>query len=158
MKIVDDNLKTRVDQCVAKCIEIVLGENHNLKIPVSYRTDLKKVAGLAWCYSNIRIELSEQLFLENIEKFFLTTIPHEVAHILTVMLYPEAKQDHGPEWKSVMRILGIEPKRCHNYNILSCYKPGSYFRYSCSCNPHHNLTKIRHKRINLGQVYSCTEL
>jgi SprT protein len=115
---------------------------------------MRSVAGCAYTGKFKRIELSEQLFLENIESFFENTIPHEVAHILTEILYPNAKQDHGPEWKSVMRELGIEPVRCHNYDTSSCYND-TRIRYNCVCSTHHLLSKIRHNKAKLGTEYSC---
>ena len=136
-------LLKNVEKCIDESVNKIMGSlpGHELKIPFSFRTDMKGIAGRAHCYSNKRIELSEQLFLENVEEFFLHTIPHEVAHILAVILYPDAKQHHGPEWKSVMRELGVEPVRCHNYDTSSCYKD-TRFRYNCACSTHHLLSKI----------------
>ncbi len=151
---ITEHIKTRIEKCISDCVNKILS-NHELKIPFFFRTDMKGIAGLAYCYENKRIELSQQLFLENMEDFFLKTIPHEVAHILTVILYPYAKQDHGPEWKSIMRELGVQPKRCHDYDITTCFKANDRIKYACACNHTHMLTKIRHKRIKNGVEYRC---
>ena len=146
----------KIEKCISTCIISIMGVSNNLIIPVSFRTDMKGIAGLAYCYNNKRIELSEQLFLENIEEFLSDTIPHEVAHILTAILYPDAKQDHGPEWKSIMRKLGVNPRRCHKYDITSCFKSKDRIKYTCACDNYtHMLSKIRHERVKIGTIYRC---
>lgn len=121
----------------------------NLILPVTYRTDMKQVAGLAYCTS-IKIELNADLFLENLESFFVSTIPHEVAHIIATKVFPDAKQNHGPEWKSVMRSLGYVPTARHSFAPTATMKSNSLFRYTCSCDKEFFLSKIMHNKINRG--------
>ena len=129
-----------------------------LVTPVTYRTDMKTTAGFAYP-SLKRIELNATIFLANIENFFDDTIPHELAHILTRMLYPTAKQSHGPEWKSVMRNLGFSPTRCHSYDVTSINRDNAKLsRYTCQCNDGTKeffLSKILHNKINKGHFRIC---
>jgi len=70
-------------------------------------------AGKAWL-GQWRIQLNEQLCKENIEDFINDTIPHEVAHLIAYKVFGD--DGHGDGWKSVMRALGLNPSRCHNYD------------------------------------------
>lgn len=70
-------------------------------------------AGKAWL-GQWRIQLNEQLCKENIEDFMQDTIPHEVAHLIAYKVFGD--DGHGDGWKSVMRALGLNPSRCHNYD------------------------------------------
>jgi predicted SprT family Zn-dependent metalloprotease len=61
------------------------------------------------------------------------TVPHEMAHLAVGIIFPETKQRgftmdrygsirrkkrsiHGPEWQSIMRVLGAPVTRCHTYD------------------------------------------
>ena len=70
-------------------------------------------AGRAWL-GQWRIQLNEQLCKENIEDFINDTIPHEVAHLVAYKVFGD--DGHGEGWRSVMRALGLNPTRCHEYN------------------------------------------
>lgn len=41
-------------------------------------------------------------------------LPHEVAHVVQQIVYPNATQAHGPEWKFVMRELGCKFSTYHS--------------------------------------------
>ena len=70
-------------------------------------------AGRAWL-QQWRIQLNEQLCKENTEDFMNDTIPHEVAHLVAYKVFGD--DGHGEGWRSVMRALGLNPTRCHDYN------------------------------------------
>ena len=85
-------------------------------------TRLKTTAGYAR-YIEHRVEFSAELMWEHTEHFVQDTIPHEVAHILTHIIFPNAKQHHGPEWRNMLRWLrnGKEPMRFHTLvNSVHC--------------------------------------
>lgn len=109
-------------------------------------------AGLA--YTNGRVEFNEVLMERHPEEFD-TTIIHEVAHIVTFKVFPNAKQNHGPEFKRVMRMLGADnPTRCHSYDVsgLKRYNTVKRFEYVCEAGCVHSLTIHRHKTIESGKV------
>ncbi len=153
---VSQELKDRVNAKIIECTEKILGKERasRFSFPVTYRTDLKRVAGFAY-FEELRIELNEQLLLNNIETFFVTTIPHEVAHLLQAILYPAAKQVHGPEWRSIMTYLGSPISRTHSYDTSVC-TAGERFRYVCNCeNKTFKVTKILHNKMQKGQKRYC---
>lgn len=150
-------LHARVNSTVQSCIKKILGQSYELHVPVSYRKDMVRVAGRAFMTSK-KIELNEQLFLGNVDTFFSRTIPHEAAHLITKILYPKAKQAHGPEWRNVMNRLGVEDvKRCHSYDTSALVKSRVYekFTYSCACERKLSLTKIIHNKIQNGSHRAC---
>lgn len=87
--------------------------------------------------------------------FIQRTVPHEVAHVLAYHRYGKRIRPHGPEWQRIMRQLGAEPTRCHDYDVsgLSARKL-TYFRYHCGC-MEHQLSSIRHNKVAKGQHYLC---
>lgn len=95
------------------------------------------------------LRFNPELFRENRKDFLQFTVPHELAHYITRLLYGDVKP-HGKEWKSVMNLFGIEnPLRCHSYEV-------SYpWIYKCKCREH-SLSPKRHSLIVKGKrTYIC---
>lgn len=89
------------------------------------------IAGKAW-YMEHKVEFNEILALEN-SSAFETTIAHELAHLITNQVYPNAKQHHGPEFKSVMERLGYDPRTYHSYDTKSVSTKRVKVRYEYAC-------------------------
>ena len=146
-------LQLQVQEKVQECLRKVLGEDgRHFSITLAFKTGMKNVAGAAWENGN-RVDLNEEMFLTNTDVFFDEIIPHEVAHVLQFVMFPEAKRHHGKEWKVLMKMLDAPAMTYHNMDASTSDK--SLFRYSCSCGINHSLTKIRHKRIQTGKVMVC---
>lgn len=136
--------------------------NHDLSkldVKVAYRSDMRDDAGYAHTDNNEnQIEFNVYLFLSNFDKFLVDTIPHELAHVITDHVFPDAKQSHGPEWKSVMHSLGFNPVRKHTYDVSVIPGSKNKFRYVCSgCTEPMQflLTKLLHTRISAGNDRLC---
>lgn len=87
-----------------------------------------------------------------------TVIPHEVAHLLVRLLYPQKQvKPHGDEWKNVMReCFGIaNPSRTHRLSLTRRRQVARPYIYRCACGTHHRFTRIRHNRVGKGRVYFC---
>jgi SprT protein len=112
------------------------------------------VAGYA-VHSAWRIRLNPELLVANLEDFLIRTVPHELAHLACHRIYPEVyernvsamfsartgrmvfrrekREVHGPRWKEIMRVLGANPKRTHNYDVSSTRRSRkARFEYKCS--------------------------
>ncbi len=89
-------------------------------------------------------------------EFIKQTVAQEVAHIVAFVRHGSGIRPHGPEWQVIMRHFGIEPSRCHNYDISRLRtRELRRFAYLCGCS-RHELTSIRHKRAQGGGiVYLC---
>lgn len=102
------------------------------------------------------IKLNPVLLEENGQVFVDRTPVHEAAHAITKKLYPHAKA-HGHEWQSVMRKLGADTKRCHDFDTTNVTR-GDKFPYKCQCKKW-MLSSIRHLRasraIGLTGGYRC---
>jgi len=84
-------------------------------------------------------------------------VPHETAHFLAYRLHGRGIRPHGLEWQAIMRRLGADPTRCHDYDIegLSARRL-SYFDYHCDCRDH-RLSTIRHNKVRRGTSYLCRQ-
>lgn len=147
--------QVKVLEKIKECLCVVLGKDavELVRYGLSFREDMGTVAGLAYP-ETLMIELNAQLFLANKSVFLDEIIPHETAHILQFILYPEAKKPHGKEWKKIMKLLGVNPDTYHDMDMSEI--DNGYFRYTCGCKTH-SLTKRLHKRTQEGQATQCVE-
>lgn len=78
------------------------------------------------------VRLSVPLFMRATEEDRENTIIHEVAHIITFILYPKATP-HGREWQMVHRKLGKEPSRCHTIDRTGLSRKVATVKCKCKC-------------------------
>ena len=108
----------------------------------------------------LRIRLNYPLMCANPGEFFKHTIPHEVAHILSVCAHGKAGHGHGAHWRRICATLGMEDvTRCHSYDTTATRKAQRRWDYTCTC-PEHNVHKLSttlHNKIKRGtQTRRCT--
>lgn len=107
-----------------------------------------------WAYTNQNlIRLNPVLLNENGDDFINRTPGHEAAHIIANTVY--GNSGHGPNWKSVMRFLGLDPSRCHNFDTSNArVSAKSQHAYTCtSCAATVMLGPTRHKKSMQGLPY-----
>lgn len=107
--------------------------------------------------SDITLNFNMQLAVDNTENFLKQTVPHEVAHIVAEFLFGSnvKKVNHGKAWKHVMRVFGLEPNRCHQYDVSGVVKEGRYHKAKCNCRTL-MLSTTRKNRILQGKAsYTC---
>ena len=168
-KIALEKIKAIIVDCLNKAVKVF----PNLKeIPQPLVSlDLTgRTAGMHCYRSNApfphEIRINRVLLNENVEEMLTQTVPHEVAHMIVTHLFG-AERDfftrrrkvapHGKEWKMVMGVLGKEATRCHTMDTTNARTRNlRKFSYKCACNTPHNLTSIRHQRIQAGRyTLSC---
>jgi SprT protein len=107
------------------------------------------------CYKR-EIRYNPYIFSKYFEDNFNTTIPHEVAHYASDIIYGLKNiKPHGKEWKLIMRAFGADSTVTANYDLSGIpLKKQTLYTYQCSCREH-QLSSIRHNRIkkNRGQYY-----
>lgn len=154
--IVPEDLKNRVAAKVRECFVVFFGDSADrFDINIVYRDDMKNVGGYA-IFNTSTIELNSKLFLKNVDEYFSEIIPHEAAHLIADIKYPEQRHiHHGKAWKSVMRKLGHEPRRCHNLDTTHVFTKSNY-RYVCGCDGKtFSISKILHDKLKSGDVRLC---
>lgn len=87
------------------------------------------------------------------------TVPHEVAHYVTDLLYGfDHIRPHGREWQEVMRAFGLDPRAAIHHSLDLTGIPQRRQRrhaYRCACRGH-ELSTVRHARIQRRTVqYYC---
>lgn len=131
--------------------------NNEFPLPTISFTKRGKTAGTANFYRNT-LNFNMVLFRENRKEFLMRTVPHECSHLIANHLYSTGRKvkPHGREWKSVMRMLGYDPKRCHSYDTKNAtvFHKAKYV-YTCSCGDYHTVTITIHRKIENGSKYTC---
>ncbi len=112
------------------------------------RFDLKgSTAGKAWYRDrDWLIQINRDLLYLYPEQMIERTVPHEVAHLVTSAMHPVDRiKPHGTEWRSVMRTIGLEPERCHTYDVSAVrrQRAGSKWYKCIQCGRKYSLGKKR---------------
>jgi SprT protein len=108
-------------------------------------------AGMAYLGENF-IKLNRYIFEKQKADFIKRTLPHEVAHLAAFRVFRD--RGHGEGWKKVMRDFGLEPIRCHNYDVGGLKQTRTKFTYACACQKHEVGSAI-HRRVSIGVKYEC---
>ncbi len=145
----------RLDELLA-----VAAQHYQWKVlpAIEVRFDLKgKAAGQMQARGKqIILRFNPILMAQNFDHFVQVAVGHELAHAVAYLQYGKKIQPHGKEWQQVMALFELPPDRCHDYDTSqSQVRRLRRFRYRCACREH-ELTIIRHRRIQSGQQqYFC---
>jgi SprT protein len=96
------------------------------------------------------------IYMENVEKYLETTLPHELAHLVASVWY--GHRGHGFPWEKVMdEVFKAPVKRYHTYNVANVVTKKQHVHlYTCNCNKTFKLKTTTHNRIKTGQrKYFC---
>lgn len=104
--------------------------------------------GLIFSRQQREIRYNPYIFSKYFEDNYATTIPHEVAHYVTDLIYGLKNiRPHGKEWKAVMYAFGADASVTADYDLSGIpLKKLSVFTYRCDCREH-KLSSIRHNKI-----------
>ena len=109
------------------------------------------------------IRYNPYIFAKYFADNFKTTIPHEVAHYVSDIIYGLNNiRPHGKEWKAIMHAFGADASVTANYDLTGIpLKNRTLFTYRCACREH-QLGTVRHNRIkkNCTQYFckSCKQV
>ena len=128
---------------------------------VTVRFDLKgKAAGMYRVRKGERvIRYNSYLFAKYFDDNLAVTVPHEVAHYITDMVYGLRRiRPHGPEWKQLMADFGADASRTCSYDLDGIpQRVYQRFPYRCDCT-RHDLTARRHNQIqDRKKLYFCRQ-
>lgn len=80
---------------------------------------------------------------------------HEACHLVAEKISPnETRDGHGPTWQSLMRIMGLQPKRYHKVKVDGLRKPVDRYIIPCLCGGC-KITKTRLTKMQRGVRYKC---
>jgi SprT protein len=144
-----DQVVSATRQCILRG-EKRLGQEFELP-PVTF--DLQgRAAGMYRVRSTRRqIRYNPYIFGKYFTDNLVNTVPHEVAHYLTDMLFGLRNvRPHGREWQAVMRVLGAEPTVTCHYDLTGVpLRRQRRFSYRCGCSSH-AVSAVRHNRVQRG--------
>ena len=129
----------------------------NLKGRSSGMYRIKYGKGLIFSQQQREIRYNPYIFSKYFEDNYATTIPHEVAHYVTDLIYGLKNiKPHGKEWKAVMHAFDADASVTANYDLSGIpLRRQSLFTYRCDCREH-QLTSIRHNKIKKRRFqYYC---
>jgi SprT protein len=149
----------RVRRATADCLRRAgeaCGQDFPL-IPVTFDL-LGSAAGMYRVRHGRRsIRYNPYLFAKFFDDNLAVTVPHEVAHYVTDLLYGQhGVRPHGAQWQAVMRSLGVEPRASADYDLTGIpVRRQHRYPYTCGCTVH-QLTARRHNKVHRGEaVYRC---
>ena len=153
---------TRLEQlAIERTHHLVSLSARHFGVPIPHpqiRFDLRgKAAGMALFppRGEMLIRYNKGMLADNGLDFIEQTVAHEVAHLVARTVYGSRIKPHGPEWQSTMRLFGVEPVRCHRFEVpRSARRTLRHYPYQCACSEH-SLSAIRHRRSLSGVVYLC---
>lgn len=136
-----------------KAVEITF----NLKGRSAGMYRVRSGTGLIFPRQQREIRYNPYIFSKYFEDNYATTIPHEVAHYVTDIIYGLKNiKPHGKEWKAVMHAFGADASVTADYDLAGIpLKKRSVFTYLCDCREH-QLSSIRHNKIKKRRYqYYC---
>jgi SprT protein len=120
-----------------------------------YRVKINR--GLVFSRQQRAIRYNPYIFSKYFDDNFATTIPHEVAHYVTDIIYGLKNiKPHGREWKEVMDAFGANASVTADYDLAGLpLKRQAVFTYQCACREH-QLSATRHNKITKRRYqYTC---
>lgn len=156
---IGEQQRRQVCATTGECLRRVAGICR-IEIPaIDIRFDLNgRAAGMYRVRQGRRcIRYNPYIFARYFDEGLAETVPHEVAHYATDVLYGLGNiRPHGAEWQGLMRALGVIPRATACYDLTGIpVRRQRRFSYRCSCTTHHLSTR-RHNRIHRDSAaYVC---
>lgn len=154
-KELDDRLYLKLTECIAIAEKRF---NQTFEIPmVEYNVEGMK--GGSAKPNMWSLHFNPIIFNENVEHYLASTVPHELAHLIDNRVYSGKvkawggrRSIHGNTWKSIMRLFGAEPNRCHSYDVNNAQlRVKNKFHYECpNCHKEFVVGPVRHKKMQRG--------
>lgn len=108
-----------------------------------------RVAGMAKRRKNIfNLEFNVEAIFKDREEMMKNTIPHEMAHIVDMVLHG-GKSSHGPRWRYIVRALGGSDERTHDIPVSKARRSRK-FLYRATCGTEVEVGSRHHKMVQQG--------
>ena len=106
-----------------------------------------------------QIRYNPHIFSKYFDDCLQTTVPHEVAHYVTDVMYGLHRiRPHGAEWRAVMLDFGVAPRVTADFDLDGIpQRRQTRHRYHCAC-ASVQISARRHNAIRRGQSrYLCRQ-
>jgi SprT protein len=146
-----DLVKNRVEKVQKK-----LASKGYPSFPIVSKVDSLKAGTAGIAHPLLRtITISKDYLRDNKEQVLKTTVAHEVCHLYVNMYFPRAKQHHGPEFRSLMNLLGLDGKTYHSMGIASgtVKRTRKVTRYVYKTADTGTIVKLTSQKHNKEQMY-----
>lgn len=156
---INDRQRQQVCLATDDCVQRAARFFRNDFDPVSVSFDLRgRAAGMYRVRDGQRcIRYNPYIFAKYFDDSLAGTVPHEVAHYVTDILYGLRRvRPHGAEWRAVMQVLGAAPCVTGDYDLSGVpVRRHRRFAYRCECDTH-QLSTRRHNQVHRGKAaYRC---
>lgn len=149
------NLMSRVSAKVDKCINEASKRFGRTFTTPKITYDVRGTVGGYYSPAGHAVRFNPVLLIENVDHYIDSTVVHEVAHAIDHEYNNGyVTKPHGRTWKMIMRALGVEPSRTHNYNVDNAQvRVKNKFEYRCKhCGTLMTVGPSIHSKITRGQV------
>lgn len=134
---ISKELKHKVEQKIKECLKIA--EEH-YGFPFEYpKVKFKNLGPTGGLFTyddngNALIELNSFCLFDEENDFIATTVPHEVAHLVSHELSQYCAA-HGRKWTEVMKLFNVPPDIFHTHDTTKALKhfPNKTKRYCDTC-------------------------
>lgn len=156
---ISDGQRQRVVQATAECLAHAETIYQRPFPAIPIRFDLRgRAAGMyRVCRGSRLIRYNPHIFAKYFAESLAQTVPHEVAHYVTDLLYGLRRvRPHGLEWRGIAQALGASPRATGGYDLSGIpLRRQTLYDYRCAC-ARHRLGVRRHNRIQRGEGgYLC---
>ena len=139
----------RVRQCQAEARRLFPDFRlYDAQLPVVFVRS-GRIAGMAKRKKDVyNLEFSVEAILKDREEMLTNTIPHEMAHIVDMVLHG-GRSSHGPRWQHIVQALGGSTERTHDIPLQKARRSRKYI-YKASCGTEVEVGPRHHKSVWLG--------
>lgn len=128
-------------------------------IPVNFDLKGRSTGMYRVQHGQREIRYNPYLFAKYFADNLAVTVPHEVAHYATDLIYGLRKiRPHGEEWRALMQAFGADASRTCDYDLEGVpIRAHQRHSYQCGCSDH-KLTSRRHNKVLRGGIeYTCRQ-
>ena len=160
--LVPTEIRNKVDQKIQDWIDVATQRyDRTYTFPKIVYTTKGAAAGWAMTSQNL-INLNPILLMENQMDCIEQTVVHEFAHIVDAIINRENHESshdcftgrrtkrsiHGATWKNIMVLFGVNPSRCHSYDMttIAAKNTREKYEYVCGCGEKMTLGAKRHAK------------
>lgn len=150
-----------IEQKYNECYEIAKAKGYDLpKINIEWNLRGTVAGMFCWQGNRMFFRVNEELAKANLDDYLKQTIPHEFSHYIVRARYENfgyGIKPHGWEWKKIMlKVFGLEPHRCHKYDVSAVKQNRRHYVYVCACNKKYPLGAKRHRNLLMNpKKYFC---